>query len=516
MPADATYIRVSDLPDVSIDEFVQVYLEKNGRTLTETQKDEFSKVLAENTHPIYVRLLMDQAKKMTSFDSVDHRCLPLTAEMAMGSLFDALESRFGRVFVSHAFTYLTLCEGGMSEREIDDALSLDDAVLNEVYEYHDPPIQHSVRIPPLLWARLAYDVEPYLTEHDVDGVTTITWYHMLFQKFCMTRYSSKNKYYQTKEQCFQCLKTLFTHEGKVLKTIILSKRKRTILNADRGVVHYPLSPSGKRKLSLLPYILYNCQADMNSEIFCNLDWLMTKIKGTSFSQLKQDFLYANQSNREAHIVLDTLNMGSSVFQDDTDRLPFELVARLPRQHLPDTPSVSALVQQCLTFLKNRACSQLIPVAPCLPAPSGILKTTIHGPTDLLEVYSGRFALTRGALAGFQVWNLDSLEVQHYLCDGTKVESTVTRHDADSSVVAQTCRTTVNVWDIETGAIINSIDLFPSAVDSADTPLQWALEVYDISQSKNLCVVKLKANFLVSDNQRLVLCDFAAGTLCWTR
>ena len=155
--------------------------------------------------------------------------------------------------------------------------------------------------------------------------------------------------------------------------------------------------------------------------------------------------------------------------------------------------------------------QLLPYKPCLPAPNGLLKTTIRGPVDLLGIYDDRFALTRWTASGFQVWNLDSLEMQHYLCDGYKVESNITFQDETSKLVAQTFQTTLNLWDIESGSIIRSMNVFPQAVDSQETPLKWAIEVLCISSSKTMCLVKIIANFLIPNkNTRLLLCDFVSG------
>ena len=59
-----------------------------------------------------------------------------------------------QVFVRHALSYLTCSDGGLTDIEMDDILSCDNDVLNEVYKYHDPPLEGTVRIPALLWARL--------------------------------------------------------------------------------------------------------------------------------------------------------------------------------------------------------------------------------------------------------------------------------------------------------------------------------------------------------------------------
>lgn len=50
----------------------------------------------------------------------------------------------------HALSYLTASKNGLSDVEIEDILSLDDVVLNDVFLFWMPPTR---RIPPLLWPR---------------------------------------------------------------------------------------------------------------------------------------------------------------------------------------------------------------------------------------------------------------------------------------------------------------------------------------------------------------------------
>ena len=61
-----------------------------------------------------------------------------------------------QVFVSNCLSYLTCGRGGLTDIEMDDVLSCDDDVINQVYKYHDPPLPGTIRIPGLLWARLQY------------------------------------------------------------------------------------------------------------------------------------------------------------------------------------------------------------------------------------------------------------------------------------------------------------------------------------------------------------------------
>mgnify|MGYP001799859110 CR=1 FL=1 len=51
--------------------------------------------------------------------------------------------------------YITASKSGLSEAELEDLLSLDEKVLNDVFQYHIPPVR---RIPPLLWTRIRNDL----------------------------------------------------------------------------------------------------------------------------------------------------------------------------------------------------------------------------------------------------------------------------------------------------------------------------------------------------------------------
>ncbi|VDM51094.1 unnamed protein product [Toxocara canis] len=52
-------------------------------------------------------------------------------------------------------------------------ISLDDKVLDDIYQYHLPPVR---RIPPLLWSRIRADLPGYLSERAADGVIVLNWY----------------------------------------------------------------------------------------------------------------------------------------------------------------------------------------------------------------------------------------------------------------------------------------------------------------------------------------------------
>ena len=68
---------------------------------------------------------------------------------------------------------------------MEDLLSLDDAVMDEVHSIYRPSKR---RLPPLLWARLLDDVSDLVAEYAADGVKTVRWAHSHFQEAARERY----------------------------------------------------------------------------------------------------------------------------------------------------------------------------------------------------------------------------------------------------------------------------------------------------------------------------------------
>ena len=74
-----------------------------------------------------------------------------------------------------------------STTEIEDILSCDDVALNDVYQYHTPPLRH---LPPLLWVRIQADLEGFLATSGDGGIQVIRWYHGQFKTVATQQYLS--------------------------------------------------------------------------------------------------------------------------------------------------------------------------------------------------------------------------------------------------------------------------------------------------------------------------------------
>lgn len=109
-----------------------------------------------------------------------------TIDDAICQLFARIELQHGYVLTKHSLSYITAARNGICENELEDILSLDDVVLDDVFQYHLPPVR---RIPPLLWTRIRNDLPDYLSERDADGIV-VNWHHSQFKHVTQMRYLS--------------------------------------------------------------------------------------------------------------------------------------------------------------------------------------------------------------------------------------------------------------------------------------------------------------------------------------
>lgn len=190
LPIENAYIEVPTLTIEMGKEILEAWLQGLGRTLTEEQ---FELVLSSFTQcpkPLFLKLIFTEASRWESYTNVRGFDLGSDVPQAIRLLFQRLERKHGKTLTSRALGYITAGRNGLTENELEDALSLDDDVIDDVYQYWDPPVEGVVRLPNLLWARIRHDIDEFLTERQANGKTVIAWYHRQFWEAAQTQYFS--------------------------------------------------------------------------------------------------------------------------------------------------------------------------------------------------------------------------------------------------------------------------------------------------------------------------------------
>ncbi|KAH7701155.1 Protein T05C3.2 [Aphelenchoides avenae] len=166
------YVLVPPLGPELGTEVIRKWLEAIGRTLTSRQSDIVGKALTYCTLPLFAKLVYATVARWKSYSKPQETVLFKSVQQSIHALFDRTESQHGKLLVSHALSYITAARSGISDSELEDLISLDDKVLDDIYQYHLPPVR---RIPPLLWSRIRADLPGYLSERAADGVIVLNW-----------------------------------------------------------------------------------------------------------------------------------------------------------------------------------------------------------------------------------------------------------------------------------------------------------------------------------------------------
>lgn len=422
LPDKECYVEVPLLSQTTGKLIAETYLKLKKRSLTPKQTDLLLSVFRESPSALFLKLLLDEARKWNSYTPVGELELAPTVKEAINKLFSNLETKFGITLVSHALGYITIGYSGLTEFEIEDVLSCDDEVLIEVYRYHDPPVPGIVRIPPLLWARIRHDIREYLVEKLSQGKSTLYWYHRQFIETARQRYTQNGE-----EKLHRNLVDIYLQENGFKRTIILQHRRGlSIPDADRQVTPQPFKASNRRKLACLPYHTLRSRnvLDKNialKNIYCNFNFLCTKICAYSVAGVVSDlteFVEATD-DPEAKLLLSFL-----LVSKDELTVPLRFAVCLLAYIYPegDHYHLTGLQNEARRYIELKNKPVLVPDFPCL-APrvdaSSAFQSSHQGYTDVLASSNTTLFLQKKCSkenekvekpTTFAVWSSDTQEI----------------------------------------------------------------------------------------------------------
>ena len=316
-PTEHNYIKVDPLGQTKSMEIIRSWLGGARQALTPAQMAKVQTALHACNLPLYTKLIFEEVTLWKSYFPAARTTLELTIKGVINKLFERLEHCHGHTFVKHALSYITASRNGLSDAELEDTMSLDDVLLNQVFTYWVPPTR---RIPPLLWPRLLDELKCYIVHREANGLIVHYWYHRQFIAVSKDRYLSEHEHSQYIHSILADY-YLGTWAGKE-KPFTYSEINMKLQGltspeskADRKVPLQPLifgqpRASGKgqlifgkaprrpqhilynlRKLSELPHhlTLSHRIQDLKREVLFNYNWLHTKLSATSLHDILADF-----------------------------------------------------------------------------------------------------------------------------------------------------------------------------------------------------------------------------------
>lgn len=333
--------------------------------------------------PLYLKLSFDQACRWKSYTPANETVLPAGVKNVVSEFFDQVERRHGKILVSHALGYITASKNGLTEPELEDILSLDDEVLDDVYQYWTPPFR---RLPPLLWIRIRSEIGDYLIERGADDTQVIYWYHRQFIEVATDRYlkaqpevHSKLADYFLGKWSNGAEKPYVEKDGQtVVKDRLVANQPLTFRNESEKREVFNL-----RKLNELPHHLLHAGdlQRLKEETLCNFEFLLAKLRATSLESVLDDFVVSLLVYPEDEDLIElekTLQLSSVALKSDANQLAPQLLGRLTSLHGKDEFSgISVLLQQA--YSSSVPC--LIPSDKCLTSPGGSLISSMKIPGE---------------------------------------------------------------------------------------------------------------------------------------
>jgi hypothetical protein len=136
---------------------------------------------------LHLNLIFKIVSKWNENDQIDEDFLNcINAEETIIYFFKSIEKsmRYKKKVFKQLLFYLTFFENkGISDSEIEGIVSLDNNVLNEIFEKDHPPIR---RFPLSIWLMIKNEINDFLTIKEIDGIVVNAWYIFIFVFIKMT------------------------------------------------------------------------------------------------------------------------------------------------------------------------------------------------------------------------------------------------------------------------------------------------------------------------------------------
>jgi len=184
----SSLVALEPMPLEEGEELLDLWLKEAGRALQPGQRQEVSTKFERSNPqpkpgepaglPLYLKLAFEEARLWNSYTPSEQTVLSPDIPSIIRQLFGRLsdEANHGQLMVSRSLAYLAAAKNGLSEDEVLDVLSNDADVLAD-FKRRSPKSPDVDRLPVVIWSRLYFDLEPYLTERSADGGALLAFYH---------------------------------------------------------------------------------------------------------------------------------------------------------------------------------------------------------------------------------------------------------------------------------------------------------------------------------------------------
>ncbi|CAL1528321.1 unnamed protein product [Lymnaea stagnalis] len=527
---DDCFLEVGQLPEDDAFALLSHWLDCAHRTLTDHQFDVFLEAFKKCPYPLYLKVAFAEVSTWTSYMKEEWIKLGETVKKLTTLRFGRLERDHGEPLVRRALGYITATRNGLTSNEMEDLLSLDDAVMDDAVATHKLSKR---RLPPLLWVRLLDDIEDLLIECRADNVKTIRWAHgdifdaaeerYLVQRDKAPSYHKALAEYFSGQWAGKCKPFTGSEKGMdrfVSKQELFFEPGDTAGDGSSRVYNL-------RTINELPFHLLRAQLtlQLKQACLCNFEWMLAKLCGTSLTSLLEEYqaiLATEPQEAELKMLSEVLHLSGKALRCDPRQLASQLIGRLTNIITLDSPKIPGdprkypNLNTLLSAAKQSSIPALIPSITCLAEPGGILFDLLSGHTEPITAMTlttdGQYALTTSRDRTLKLWNVRSGKVIKSIEGMSPNVSSLRTAKANSLAITVEC-SVIKIWSLETDTCLCIIDknidppsiaiasdgnILVAVFDGSILLRSWNLETYSI-----LCEANIPDNSIHKDHSILI-------------
>ncbi|KAJ8042119.1 NACHT domain- and WD repeat-containing protein 1 [Holothuria leucospilota] len=448
----AIYLEVTPLKQGEVSRLTDLTLKSISRTVTEEQSKRLKSAAAKCSNPLYVQLACYMAGTVKSYTPQEDLRVEKDVTSQINSLFDFLESRYGKLAVAHTLSYVTACRYGIRDGEMMDVLSCDDKVLDSMFANSSVVLR---RVPSLLWTALSLELKWFLIERTLNQMHFTTWKFPIFAEVVCKRYMQRDvdrklfnrnlqDYFQSR---WSKKKKPFTTEGGIEAQV-----DRFVLSQPDKYENY----ANIRKFQELPFQAFHAgEKDFAKKFIWNADWLSRKMQCCSVYEFISDIALASATSSGEDPDLVTLRQllelsayaltcnGAQLFPHLQKRI--QMHSSVNKSSHPKISKLleSAVKYHILKFFLSDGCLKENPVgqqdgAPTNPAITGLFRMR-GNPSHMLSLSTSRKEII--------VWNILSHKAVRTL---KGVESPRDVRFIDEHRVVVLCNRELKIFNLELG------------------------------------------------------------------
>ncbi|XP_075695609.1 uncharacterized protein LOC142661658 [Rhinoderma darwinii] len=517
-------IQIPPLSLVEIDDMIEFRLNRDCRKLTGHQRKVLLEACTACPLPLYAVCSYMESHQWTSY-TPDREILLHPDISRMYSWFlSKLEKKHGEQVVKKTASYISLSRNGITQEELLDLLSLDQAVMDEIRQYQGVTVPI---FPEVLWVKLRNDFGIYLVEQRTDDSYVINWAHSHFRSICMNRYVKSKDFQLSVHSSFTdyYLESRSRHRLDKNDTIApLMPLSWVVKNENRTAYVFNL----RKLLGISYHLLQSNQVQrLVTEWIFNYEYLLHKAWATSVVEIQEDIKAAINPERpmlDLNLLHETLQLSMKVLQRDPCQLASQLKGRLHQIDASDKPVAPGdprkypLLPTLMAQCQQSSIATFIPSFTCLLPPGGILYDTLAGHTDSItavaEAQIDLRALTASRDGTLKVWDLVAGKPVFTLHGvGMNIDSITVC--MQNRIAAVTQDHSFQIWDLSRRKMVYA------AIDCLDAPILTSamdgqlllaffdgshlVKVFDLADScKRICQVDIPADEMPVHKNRSIL------------